>query len=105
MSPENLSPRARRWTGNDTTERNHHGLVPFGEDLLEIILRWKTSAKATPRPIGCYRLHLQNLQKAGYLPPAKNGHIRLRFYHGFDDCVYVEPLSQPHRLIIGRFGE
>src|SRR5437868_9241889 len=103
-SQANLSPSARRWNGNDETDRNHHGLVPIADNPLEISLCWKTSSNATPKPIGFYRLYLSNLQAAGFVGPTKNGHVRLRFFHDMDDCIYIELLSKPRkRLLIGKY--
>jgi hypothetical protein len=106
LSEKDLSPEARHWNGNDATQRNHHGLVPFNESPLEIVLHWKSSKTAPPSVIGCYRLDLTNLQMAGYISAPRNGKVRLRFYHDHDDCIYIEPLAVPRRrLLIGKYEE
>ena len=102
-SRTDLSPKARVWNGNDTSARNHHGLVPITQSPLDIALFWKTSATAVPRLIGFYSLNLSNLLAAGYVGPTKTGKVRLRFYHDLDDCIYIEPLSKPRKkLLIGK---
>jgi hypothetical protein len=101
----NLSPRGRRWNGNDTSARNHHGLVPISESPFDIALYWRTSAAANPQLVGFYRLNLANLQAEGYIGPTKDGKVRLRFYHDTDDCIYVEPLVRPRKkLLIGKYS-
>ena len=103
VSETDLSASCRRWTGNDATDRNHHGLVSAKEEPLDIVLRWKASADATPQRVGFYRLHLGSLVAEGFVPAARAGKIRLRFYHAPDGCIYIQR-NAPRApvLLIGR---
>jgi hypothetical protein len=66
-------------------------------------LNWKASPGAPVRLIGYYSLNLLNLQAAGYISATKTGHVRLRFFHDLDDCIYIQPSpGSEKRLIIGR---
>jgi hypothetical protein len=65
-SPTDLSASHRTWNGNDTSQRNHNGAVPLAEDPLDIVLNWKSSAKAIAKLVGCFRLNLPALLAAGY---------------------------------------
>lgn len=93
-SGSNLSAKPHKWIGNDDTQRHHHGLVRLDDQPFEIILKWKTASDAFPKLVGYYRLHLQNLRLAGYVADPRGGQVRLRFYHGHDDCVYIQPLNR-----------
>ena len=73
---------------------------------MDVVLHWKKSLAATPRLIGYFRLHLDQLCEHGYVGRQEDGQFRLRFYHAPDDCVYVEPLSGPRRRrLIGKYEE
>lgn len=105
-SEAHLSPKRRRWTGNDRTQRHHHGEVPAAQTTVDMVLKWKTGPRATPRLIGYFRLHLDQLCAQGYVGRQKDGQFRLRFYHGPDDCIYIEPLFSPRRrLAIGKYED
>ena len=103
-SEADLSPKARRWNGNDKSQRNHHGLIPYNQLPVDIVLQWKTAPSAPLRLIRFYRLYLANLVEAEFISAPRAGKVRLRFYHEFDDCIYIEPLyDRGRRLLIGRY--
>ena len=102
-SPRDLRPAHRRWNGNDRSQRNHNGAVPLAEDPFDVVLNWKASPTAPVCPVGCFRLDLAQLLSAGYVRLDKRrGHIRLRFFHDDDGCVYIETAQGRPRLLIGR---
>jgi len=102
LSEAGLGARPRRWNGNDATDRNHHGLVPFAEQPFDLVLGWKRSGDSSFRSVGCFRLNLANLVKAGYIEAAKRGKVRLRFFHDIDGCVYVQAKPGGSRLLVGK---
>jgi hypothetical protein len=85
-----LSASYRKWTGNDASNRHHHGLVNATEDPLNMVLRWRASASAPVQLVGYYRLHLNSLVAQGFLPLPRTGKIRLRFYHAPNGCIYIQ---------------
>jgi hypothetical protein len=85
-----LSASCRQWTGNDATNRHHHGLVNATEDPLDIVLQWKASASAPTQLVGYYRLYLNSLTAQGFLPLPRAGKIRLRFFHARNGCIYIQ---------------
>ena len=86
-----LLPGFLEWTGNDDSQRNHNGAIPFQDSSKDIRLSWKPAKNATPRLIGCYRLQLRDLQKAGYIrPDSKPGHVRLRFVHNESGRIQIQ---------------
>jgi len=102
-SPKDLKPTHRRWNGNDRSQRNHNGAVPLSDDPLDIVLNWKASPAAPVHPVGCFRLNLADLLSAGYIRlDNKRGHVRLRFFHDNDGCVYIEITHGRPRLLIGK---
>ena len=102
-SPADLSPGHRAWNGNDRTNRNYHNAVPLDEDPFDIALKWKASPSAPLRPVGCFRLNLAALLAEGFIRRDQMaGHVRLRFFHDLDDCIYIETWSGAPRLLIGK---
>jgi hypothetical protein len=102
-SPEDLSPGHRCWNGNDQSQHNHHSAVPMTEDPLDLVLNWKASATAPAHHVGCFRLNLAALLSAGYVrPDKKRAHVRLRFFHAADDCIYIEAHPGGPRLLVGK---
>jgi hypothetical protein len=96
-------PKAtRQWTGNDATERNHHGAVRLDETPLVLCLRWRKAASAPIQFVGYFRLDLPALLSAGYVRhDAQAGCVRLRFWHGSDDGVYIQVNPDAPALRIG----
>ena len=101
---EEASDIRRDWTGNDDSERNHHGKVPLIESPLRLRLSWKKSSKDSARLIGVFDLDLRRLHQAGYirLEPTSENEVRLRFYHGWDNVVYIQLNLKEPGLPIGR---
>ena len=102
LSEEDLGTRPRQWNGNDATDRNHHSLVPLDEHPFDIVLGWKRSGDSPSRPVGCFRLNLANLVEAGYVMKAKQGQVRLRFFHDTDGCVYIQAKPGGPGLLVGK---
>jgi hypothetical protein len=96
-------PKAtRQWTGNDCTARNHHGAVRLDETPLVLCLRWRKSASAPIQPVGTFKLDLSALLSAGYVQrDAQAGCVRLRFWHGEDDGVYIQASPSAESLRVG----
>jgi hypothetical protein len=99
-----VSEIRRDWTGNDESDRNHNGKVPLIESPLRLRLSWKKGPKDSARLVGIFDLDLKQLLKAGYIryePKSESG-VRLRFYHGRDNVVYIQVNSKEQGLPIGR---
>lgn len=67
-------------------------------------LSWKRSPKDSVHLIGVYELDLRRLLTAGYvrIEPKTENEIRLRFYHGYDDVIYIQVNSKEPELSVGR---
>jgi len=94
----------RDWTGSDESYRNHNGKVALSESPLRLRLSWKKSPKDSARLIGIFDLDLRGLLEAGYIrpEPKSENEVRLRFYHGSDNVIYVQVNLKEPRLPIGR---
>ncbi len=103
---EEASDIRRDWTGNDESDRNHNGKVPLIESPLRLLLSWKKSSEDSARLIGIFDLDLRRLLKAGYirLEPKSENEVRLRFYHGRDNVVYIQVNLKEPGLPIGRMA-
>lgn len=115
--PKNLSHLVKRvdnfekgiqrdWTGNDDSARNHHGVVTLNESPLKLRLSWKKSAKDSAKLVGVFEINLRELLKGGYVrsEPNTENAIRLRFYHGSDDVIYVQVKRNEPSLPIGKIS-
>lgn len=96
----------RDWTGNDESAKSHHGKLPLSESPLRLRLSWKKSPKDSARLVGIFDLDLKQLLKAGYIryEPKSTSEVRLRFYHGSDNLVYIQVNAKEPGLPIGRVG-
>jgi len=103
QNPEGSEIR-RNWTGNDESARHHHGRVSLNESPLKLRLSWKRSPKDSSHLIGIYELDLRRLLDAAYVrvEPKTENEIRLRFYHGHDNLIYIQANSNEPGLPIGR---
>lgn len=102
-TPEDLAPAHRCWNGNDRSLRNHNGAVPLAELPFDIVLNWKASPAAPVHHVGCFRLNLAALLAEGYIrSDRKPGHVRLRFFHDKDECIYIEARPGGPRLLVGK---
>ena len=101
---EGASNIRRDWIGNDESERNHNGKVPVSVSPLRLRLSWKKGPKDSARLVGFFDLHLNQLLKAGYIryEPKSESEVRLRFYHGWDNVVYIQVNLKEPGLPIGR---
>ena len=100
-----VSDIQRDWTGNDESARNHNGVVYLKESPLRLRLSWKKSATDTAQFIGVFDLDLQQLLDAKYVrtePNKDQGAIRLRFYHGPGDVIYIQTNLQGPALPVGK---
>ncbi len=89
-SEARMTGKHRNWTGNDQNARCHHGRVRLSEDPLYLRLHWKTSPTASPRFVGSFEIKLRKLLVNEYIRDEGGGFVRLRFYHGHDDVIYVK---------------
>ena len=94
----------RNWTGNDESDRNHHGIVPLIESPLRLRLSWRKSSMDSAYLIGVFDLDLQGLLRAGYIRPEPRSakEVRLRFYHRLDNVIYIQVKKKEPALPIGR---
>ena len=102
--PNEAASNIRRdWTGNDESERNHNGKVPLSESPLRLRLSWKKGPKDSARLVGIFDFDLKELLRAGYIryEPRSESEVRLRFYHHWDNVVYIQ-VNKERRLPIGR---
>ncbi len=100
---EKASNIRRDWTGNDESARNHNGKVSLSENPLRLRLSWKKGPKHSVHLVGIYDIYIKQLLKAGYIryEPNSESKVRLRFYHGLDNVVYIQMNSQGQGLPIG----
>lgn len=104
IADEVASDIRRDWTGNDESARNHHGKVPLTESPLRLRLSWKKGPTDSAHLIGIFDLDLKQLLKAGYIryEPKSQSEVRLRFYHHWDNVIYIQVNSKGKGLPIGR---
>ena len=105
--PNEEATKIRRdWTGNDESARSHHGRIPLSESPLRLRLSWKKGPKDSARLVGIFDLDLNQLLTAGYIryEPNSTSEVRLRFYHGSDNLVYIQVNSKEPGLPIGSVG-
>jgi hypothetical protein len=95
----------RNWTGNDESKRNHNGVVYLNESPLTLCLSWKTAPNQNAKLIGIFELDLRKLLNANYVRPesSKPDAVRLRFYHGYDNVIYIQVNNKEPRLPVGKF--
>ena len=93
----------RDWTGNDESARSQHEKVSLNESPLRLRLSWKNGPKDSARLVGIFDLDLKELLKGGYIRYEHNStsEVRLRFYHGLDNLVYIQVNSKERGLPIG----
>ena len=92
----------RRWTGNDRSNRHHHGVVPLREIPFHLRLMWKSGPGAKPRLVGLYHLNLNALLEAGYIRRDGTASVRLRFAHQEYGLIYIQTKAGCPRLLVGR---
>jgi hypothetical protein len=100
---ERLDPNAphdQRWTGNDESRFQHHGVVALSESPLTIQLRWRVSAGRQVKLVGYFRLHLRELLDADLIRTEERGTVRLRSFHAGDGGVYVQRNLSGPRLFV-----
>lgn len=93
----------RDWVGNDTSARNQHGVVYLNESPLRLRLSWRASREDPSKFLGIFDLDLRKLLAAGHVRLEKESRdaIRLRFYHGMDDVVYIQVNRNRPALPVG----
>ena len=103
LQNSDVSEIDRDWTGNDESARNHHNRVSLNESPLKLRLSWKRTPKDSSHLIGIYELDLRRLLEAGFVrvEPKTGNEIRLRFYHGHDNLIYIQVNSNEPGLPIG----
>jgi hypothetical protein len=95
--------RIRSWTGNDENGRHHHSAIPLSDSPLYLKLAWKRGSKSHPYFIGNFVLNLEGLLASGFIREESRRRVRLRFFHDYDDVIYIQArLSEP-RFAIGKF--
>jgi hypothetical protein len=104
LQNSDVSEIDRDWTGNDESARHNHNRVSLNESPLKLRLSWKHSPKDSSHLIGIYELDLRRLLDAAYVrvEPKTENEIRLRFYHGHDNLIYIQVNSNEPGLPIGR---
>ena len=98
----------RDWVGNDEKgKRSHHDRnVSLNKNPLRLRLSWKESSNQPIRFIGIFDLDLRKLLAANYICISSESQdkIRLRFYHGLDDVIYIQVNNDGPGLPIGTFS-
>ena len=80
----------RSWTGNDKSNRCHHGRVRLSEDPLYLRLHWKAGPDSPKRFVGNLKIKLRKLLINEYLREEDDGIVRLRFYRDHDNIIYIQ---------------
>ena|SRR5256885_4656004 len=95
----------REWIGNDEKgNRSHHDRkVSLNKSPLRMRLSWKESSDAPVQFIGVFDLDLHKLLAANYIRISSEAQdkVRLRFYHGLDDVIYIQVNNDEPGLPIG----
>ena len=98
--PDNSS--YRRWTLRVDNHGHHHGIVDLSESPLYLELRWRASANDSVRPVGLFRLELNELLLGGYirLEPAGSvgSTVRLRVVRDHDGRFYIQTKNDAPRF-------
>jgi len=98
-------PKPRCWIGNDVVDRHYHNAIPANPESILIHLSWKPNSRTTPTFVGCYELNLAALLDHGFIRKDRQpGKVRLRFFHDYDDVIYIQVLGSKLRLEIGLFS-
>jgi len=95
----------RHWIGNDKNRRSHHGVVLLSENTLKIRLDWRICDASPALIVGEFDLDLNYLLTNEYVrhDRGKTGAIRLRFYHGLDDKIYIQKNLKSPAYFVGDF--
>lgn len=101
---EGASNIRRNWTGNDESARSQNEKIRLIESPLRLRLSWKKGSKDYAQLVGIFDLDLQRLLKEGYIRLDANSdtEVRLRFYHGWDNVIYIQVNRKEPGLPIGR---
>jgi hypothetical protein len=93
----------RKWTGNDDFFRNYHCVVNLNQSPLRLKLLWKESSNASSHLVGIFDLDLRRLVEENYvrLEQGVEGAVRLRFYHGLDNIIYIQVNQKGPALPVG----
>ena len=102
LSQASVARANRRWTGNDASARQHHGVVALTSSPLVLSLSWRSEAGAPAKFVGCYRLDLERLLKEELIRVERAGEVRVRFYHDYDGKVYLQRRLGTPRFLLGR---
>lgn len=96
----------RNWTGNDENGRHHHGKVRLTESPLKLRLCWRKTSRDPSSLIGIFELDLQGLLRSDYIrsEPGSENEVRLRFYHGLDNVIYIQVNMKKPALPIGNIS-
>jgi hypothetical protein len=95
------------WTGDDEKgRRSHHGIIALSKSPLRLHLSWRRSSRDSMQIIGIFELDLWKLLEASYIrvESGTEGEIRLRFYHGLDDVIYIQVNMKGPGLPIGQLS-
>lgn len=95
----------RNWIGNDDKgNRSHHDRnISLNESPLKLRLSWKEHSDAPVQFIGVFDLDLNKLLAANYIHVSSESEdkVRLRFYHGLDNVIYIQVNNDGPGLPIG----
>lgn len=94
----------RVWTMRDDNHAHYHGVIKKSESPVVISLLWCADAQSRVHAIGVFRLHLEELLKAGFVrsePAGGNGdEVRVRF-HRQEGLVFLQVRSGTPALAVG----
>ncbi len=100
-----MTGNRRNWTGSDQNARCRHGRVRLSEDPLYLSLYWKIAPSAGPCFIGNFEINLRKLLINDYLRDEGDGVVRLKFYRGHDDVIYVKQRLEFPGIPVGHLRE
>ena len=102
LSQASVARANRRWTGNDASARQHHGVVALEASPLILSLSWRSEVGAPAKFVGCYHLDLKRLLKEDLIRVEGAGEVRVRFYHDHDGKIYLQRRLDAPRFLLGR---
>jgi hypothetical protein len=91
-----------RWTGNDSSARNHNGVMKLAKSPVTLALSWKPDAESAARPVAVMRLDLLQLLSDGVIRLERPGEVRVRFVHHSDGSVLLQVNQQGPSITVGR---
>ena len=94
----------RRWTLRADNHAHHHSIVSLSECPLYLELHWRPTAADAVRPVGVFRLDLDDLLRKGFIrhePTGSHGSfVRVRVVRDDDGSFYVQTKRDEPRFLL-----